>query len=1330
MNEYPTLDSAAVDALVGQIADEFTQRLNQGEHPDAGEYVRRHPEIGGVLRDVLAALEMVRVASPELAAAPAAEPAAPVHGCLGDFRILREVGRGGMGVVYEAEQISLSRPVALKILPFAATLDPKQLQRFKNEAQAAAHLHHQNIVPVYAVGCERGVHYYAMQLVPGQTLASVIDELRDQASSGRAGPAHHPTPHVAAPEQITERSTANPAFFRTVAEFGVQAAQALEHAHQLGVVHRDIKPANLLVDDRRHLWITDFGLARLQGDTGLTLTGDMVGTLRYMSPEQALGPHTQVDQRTDIYSLGATLYEVMTLEPAVRGSERHELLRAIAEEEPRLPRRHNRNIPEDLETIALKAMAKSVTERYGTAQELADDLQRFLTDQPIRARRPSWLQYGKRWARRHRPVLVAAAIAVLAVLLVAIGLLALNNAHIRDEERRTARERDKAITAERERTEQLRQSLLTQAQARRLRRQAGQRFAALDVLGKAAAIARSLDQADPALLQLRNEAIACLALVDVQPERTLHAAPANESWQAFDRDFTHHAWSDRDGTITIAAVAGMESDVRLRGPEQSPRWVGLLFSPDGRWLAAQYDLAGRPSVLCIWNTADHKRVAVALESEGTKGLAFSPDSRWLASSRGDSTVGLYNPATGVLRHALGDNLGNALDLAFAPDASSFYDVPVKPIFGRVFGFHPTPLRLAVSTRYHKLALVFDAISRRQLAALEHPAATDGICWTDGGGLLAVGCNDQRIYVWKLATQRLQAVLGGHCNAGIGVDAPVQGSLLASRSLDGTTRLWDPVQGRLLVSALGHLVAVRGDGQQLALWRDGQLKLCTVADGRECRTLHHGRIGTHTARPPDWGPRSVDFSADGRLLASASHDGVRIWESTGNCRELAHLVIGDTSAAWFVHGDAPGLITSTERALFHWPLAVEFKAGISELRLGPPRTVIALDGPAHHAIGLSRDGHWLALADPSKNGAVLLDLKSGGRQAQFGPLPRIERVAVSPDGKWLAAAGQNAPVTVWDTVSGEPAWQLPAAPGRPRLAFSPDGQWLVTSALERVVRFWRVGNWSAGPVVDMSEKATVEVAFSPDGTLLAAADFTRGIKLLDPATGRERALLEAAEDNTITCLSFSPDGSQLAAATNNHTVHLWDLRALRRQLQMLDLDWDIAPVPPPRPAIGPFRAQVLPGKYRDSAFVSLGVHEAENLPVVDSRHCSAKPQPTGYWTRPDRRWSNGAHLFCKCTQQGAFAELEVTVPATAEYQLEIYFTRAPDYGQVQVAIDGKPVGSVFDGFYHEVAPAGQLAVGNVDLRQGTHRLRFTSVGKNERSTGWHMGVDCLELVPVR
>jgi serine/threonine protein kinase/tetratricopeptide (TPR) repeat protein len=417
---------------VAQALEDYLEAAEAGTAPPREEFLARHPELAEQLDGCLAALRFIgRAARGPLSAAGVGEvqPPAPASGTLGDFRLIREVGRGGMGVVYEAEQVSLGRRVALKVLPFAATMDPRQLQRFHNEARAAASLDHPHIVHVHAVGCERAVHFYAMQFIEGQTLAAVIADLRRAGGKPVPSEEQPTTPHVpeapaadTAPQAAasTERTRLGRAHYRRVAEWGIQAAEALDHAHALGIVHRDVKPGNLLVDGRGGLWVTDFGLAHIQSDARLTMTGDLVGTLRYMSPEQALAKRVVVDHRTDVYSLGATLYELLTLEPAFTGNDRQELLRQIAFEEPRPPRRVSKAIPVELETIVLKAMEKNPAERYATAKALADDLRRWLADEPIRARRPGLVGRGRKWARRHQAVVWSTTLVAL-ILAASVG---------------------------------------------------------------------------------------------------------------------------------------------------------------------------------------------------------------------------------------------------------------------------------------------------------------------------------------------------------------------------------------------------------------------------------------------------------------------------------------------------------------------------------------------------------------------------------------------------------------------------------------------------------------------------------------------------------------------------------------------------------------------------------------------------------------------------------------------------------------------------------------------------------------------------------------------
>jgi serine/threonine protein kinase len=485
--------TAAPDQSLGRLIEEVTARLQAGEAVDVEAYVRRYPEHAEPLRRFLPALRLLSdlgqaPASGAACGLPPAAPAEEAAGTLGDYRLVREVGRGGMGVVYEAQQISLARRVALKMLPFASTLDERQLRRFRNEAHAAAQLHHGHIVPVYATGCERGVHFYAMQFIEGHTLAQLIAELRQPPGpapeGGATGPSaaaggHDPAgpaegsatgpyplpPYVPryregaglaetpaadtaprAAAAATERSARGPMHFRMAAQLGVQAAEALHHAHEMGVIHRDVKPANLLSDGRGHLWVTDFGLAHCQGQAGLTMTGDLLGTLRYMSPEQALAQRVVIDHRTDIYSLGATLYELLTLEPAFGGADRQELLRQIAFEEPKAPRRVNKAVPAELETVVLKALEKNPNDRYPTAQELADDLRRFLEHKPVRARRPTLVQRLRKWSWRHRAVVTSAAVSLLVLLALVVAGLAWSNLRIGEERD----QKDEALRAQEE----------------------------------------------------------------------------------------------------------------------------------------------------------------------------------------------------------------------------------------------------------------------------------------------------------------------------------------------------------------------------------------------------------------------------------------------------------------------------------------------------------------------------------------------------------------------------------------------------------------------------------------------------------------------------------------------------------------------------------------------------------------------------------------------------------------------------------------------------------------------------------------------------------------
>jgi eukaryotic-like serine/threonine-protein kinase len=412
------LGSSHDDELT-RVLDAYLAEVEAGRPADPEEWVARHPDIAERLRSCLKGLHLVEQFAGSIGAGRLDRQPGADGPTLGEYRIVRPLARGGMGVVYEAVQATLGRRVAVKVLPFGAAIDPRRLARFRIESQAAALLQHPHIIPVYSVGTEGGVHYYAMQLIEGMTVAELIAELRrgELVSSAIPGATGNGEKLSSILSSMSARSGA---CWREATRLGAQAALALEHAHQHGVLHRDVKPSNLMVDDTGHLWVGDFGLARFQGEESLTSSGDILGTLRYMSPEQALATRNVVDQRSDVYSLGATLYELLTLRPPFDGSSSQDLLRRIAQDEPRRPRAIKPEIPLDLETIVLKAMSKEPVSRYATARELADDLSRFASDQPIEARRPGPLERLTRFARKHT---AAALVAVPLLLVIVAGLV-------------------------------------------------------------------------------------------------------------------------------------------------------------------------------------------------------------------------------------------------------------------------------------------------------------------------------------------------------------------------------------------------------------------------------------------------------------------------------------------------------------------------------------------------------------------------------------------------------------------------------------------------------------------------------------------------------------------------------------------------------------------------------------------------------------------------------------------------------------------------------------------------------------------------------------------
>jgi len=1153
--------------LLNELAYEFAARFRRGERPSLTEYTGKHPALAAEIRDLFPALVVIEqfgsvagpVTGPDAQNATAtADGTAPRQ--LGEYRILREVARGGMGIVYEAVQESLGRHVALKVLPFQSLADVNHLERFRREAQAAAKLHHTNIVPVFGVGEHEGVHYFAMQFIQGQPLNAVLHELKcrrqlrmpaagepaeayssvpsrkrnleltvtladglrtgrfpsnDKVPGDRTGEGPDHRVDSAGPistgsrvsravvsgdqSELGEQSDAD--YFRSVARVGVQVAEALAYAHQQGIVHRDIKPSNLMLDTQGIVWVTDFGLAKAEGTGELTSPGDLLGTLRYMAPERFQG---QADPRSDVFSLGLTLYELVTLRPAFSSAERGQLIERMLHAEPPRPRQLDGRIPRDLETLILKAIAKEPARRYQTAGELAADLQRFVADRPIKARRSTATEQFVRWCRRN-PWLAGAniAAAVLTTVLAIGSTLAAWT--FRDQRDQIGQHLGHIQGAETRGRERLFESLTAQASAKRHSRQVGQRFDSLDVLAQAATIARELKLPAWRLDPLRDEAIACMALPDMQPNGRVFQRPPGAFAVAFDPTMTRYAWRFRDGTIQVLRVSDDEEIARFRARGDREIFV-FGFSPDGRYLATT-DPPGY--ALTVW---DIDQRTVRLTDPGpVSGYSarFSPDSRRIAVAHVDGELLVYNLAT-RRSSRLWRGPGQAQDLAYRPDGAQ------------------------IAIVYHEnkpSCQIIEAASGKLVRSILLPNQANGIAWNADGTTLATPCDDSKIYLWDAATGIRRATLEGSTSLGLHANFHPAGTLLASNGWDGRLRLWDAVLGRPLLNLSSGSLEFSQDGRMVVSIED-QLTSYQVDPALEYRTFSHV-----SGQPIEYAYTAI--RRDGRVLAVGTSRGVALWDlARGD--ELGFLPIG---RAWHVTFEASGdLLTSGPiDGVRRWPIRLDLDR--STFRIGPPRRLPLPAGDC--GIAEDRLGQLVALADHD-----FAFVATSRRTTHVGPLDDCRNIAVSPDGEWLATGSHvgTKGAQVWRIRDASKVAELPLDYGT-QVVFSPEGKWLMTTTAP--CRLWTVDTWREAPQIGGTGRC-----FSPDGRLVVVQDATKVIRLVEIETGHTIARLESPDLCEVYAAGFTPDGSRLVVTTNDGpAVHVWDLRTIRRQLAGMGLDWD-------------------------------------------------------------------------------------------------------------------------------------------------------------------------------
>src|SRR5579883_343034 len=1189
----------------GLIADEFVEAFRQGKRPSVEEFALRYPAHAAEIHDILPALLLMEKAkslddereqhrrAKDLAAAP------PLK-LLGDYQILREVGRGGMGVVYEAQQLSLGRHVAIKVLPAHTLLDPRHLGRFQREARSAAKLHHTNIVPVFGVGEQDGLHYYVMQFIQGLGLDVVLDELRrlGQLRGKRAwtlgdapgrptnltrdisavyvargllsgefrppvedGDLTTARPEPEAGEEVEASSSIRAAdtsatihlpgqsagstlnesagqYWQSVARVGMQVADALAHAASQGVLHRDIKPSNLLLDETGNVWVTDFGLAKAASDSDdLTHTGDLVGTLRYMAPERFNG---HGDLRSDVYSLGLTLYEMLALKPAFDEGDRNKLVKEVMHGEPVRPRKLNSTVPHDLETVVLKAIAREPGHRYQTPAEMAEDLKRFIEDRPVRARRISTAEQFWRWCRRNP--LPASLLAVIMLVFLS-GFAGVfwqwrEADSARDDEKRHRGEadlarkdaetaRDEAEKSQADAQAETYRALLSEVRALRAGHEPGWREKALGDLARLA----DMPTLRRNLTELRTEAAATLATPDIRLVAKVVLPGSALGSFTFSPDGRIFLTADRQAGLDFWDVRGnrhLSSVESLTVSEGTTTHDKVLYLPDGQGLAVATDQGvvftdahgirssrapitqGSSKPMKLSMIANGRRIAIGWTggagitvhdaasgdllvrfANANPSFVLSPDGKWLAGQESSEIV-LLPTASGEQRVVLGRHAG-ATAVTFSPDGA---------LLAAAFLDHTTVL--------------WNVAKREQLGRLRgHRERVFDVAFSPDGEWIATGSLDYTTRIWQTRTGQSVATLPGRFSPSFGVKWSPTGDFLAVNLNNSREVFLYKITGRYHVQQwlIGHGVELQGVATH------PRLEYLTTSGYTELSTWD---LSVSRPAPVPIGPNpgevtSLIYSPDGAFLAVAS------WRFSGP----HEIVIRDANT------------------------------GKSQSQFAVPQVV--------HALAFDPAGGRLASGDLAGN-VILWDLATSRPVQKFVTGCDVNSIVFLDRPRSLVAHGRDA-VLLFDLESGKPERKIDLAGGTiARLVANRERSRLLVGFESGAISILSLPDLTLGARVENAHEGRVwALGLSPDDRLLAIGYHHR-VMLRDAVT-LEPLLRLPFWDGTLRSLTFDAKGRRLAIVGTGSDVDLWDLDALRDGLREIGLSWDR-----PAPAVAPAEAQ--------------------------------------------------------------------------------------------------------------------------------------------------------------
>jgi WD40 repeat protein len=975
----------------------------------------------------------------------------------GDFELIEEIGRGGMGIVFKARQRTLGRTVAVKMILAGQMASSPDIDRFYAEAHAAATLDHPHIVPIFDVGQHDGQHYFAMGFVEGESLAQRIFR----------GP-------LSAPEAATIIQ---------------QVALAVHYAHGQGVIHRDLKPANILLDASGRARVTDFGLAKCDSDApGITCAGQVLGTLNFMPPEQITGASADLGPASDVYALGATLYAVVTGRPPFQAASALDTMKLVIERDPVRPRELNPGIPRDLETIALKCLEKSPLRRYVSAQALADDLARFRSIRPILARRSTLAERFVRWCRRNP--LVAGLTCAVAALLISVSLITMTfSVQLANQLTRTRSAQDAQRAANVQALERLWESYVAEADARRTSGRVGQRFLGLEALDNANQLATSISLDEGQIDRMRSAAIGCLALPDLQTVREWQDAATGDGYATLGLGKSLYArWIGR-GEVVVRKLGNGQLVSRFT---EIPVESRLVLSPDDTMLAIVHDE-------CRVFQLDMTSPRLCFQSSGQGWWSFSPDSRGIMGAVKDGTLTLFDLRTGKVLRTFGEAIAET-PIVFSPDAKSAalitsgvirildfetgqsraqFEAPSVTPFSHCLAWHPRGDILAAGVYPKDGVVLWDVSSGAKLQSLPHPLCELRLCFNSFGDQLFVqSLWDQLATVWNVDSDRAELTITGVGMAGLRADDNGNFAILSIKDADSYSE--QIIQQSQVYRTLAR-PRVRSD------WAFNDVAF--RQDGRLAAVASYGVIQLY--RLPDWtlireivtGSRFVAFDSRGAML-TCTQQGLSKWPAAAG-KPSAPLPAGEGPDAIFC--PPAQLLPVTAYTSF----AISRDGTLVAVPNGDGALLWRADDPEHprpfgphsdvRSVSLNADRQLLATGGWEAGYAKVWDLATGELIMNLDS-GKYCAVHFSPHGKWLATAAEK--LCLWNVET----WQkmLETQAGSNVMCFAPDSRTLAVTDTHGQIRLIdpKTGKTLTTLAHPNGAPTAGTIAFSSDGRFLA------------------------------------------------------------------------------------------------------------------------------------------------------------------------------------------------------------------------------------------------------